>query len=1068
MDGTADGRTPVEVGDPEGAEHRIAHQTTKVGHSSKMDTADALIEQQVQARLFSRDVTTRIGRYRVVEHIGHGGMGRVYAAMDEELDRKVAVKVLLDDDLPSESIRLRFRREAQALARLSHPHVVTVYEVGETRDGQLFLAMEFIRGQSLDAWLKTEPGWRDVLDAFIQGGEGLAAAHHADLVHRDLKPSNLMRSEDGVVKVLDFGLARIDSEEPSYPAGDYQLSDHSGSHPTSPTSPLTRPGAIMGTPAYMSPEQLAGTFVDAASDQYSFCVSLFEALYGERPTVYDSTDDLQESVRRKAAASSNGLPSLLSAAVLRGLEPDPADRWPSMEALLVELRKPLAPRTRSKIAIVASVVTLGLGGSWAFGQYMQVKDRCTGAEAKLVGVWDEQRRGEVKAALVGTELVYASSTWERVESRLDEHARAWVEHHTEACEATAVRKEQSAKTLELRMGCLQDQVTELRAAVEVLADADETVVQNAVALVSALSDHQRCDDVEALGAALPPPDPAVADEVETLRGRLQAIHAEQRAGRVNEALEQIEPVVNEAEKLGYAPLVAEVRHRLGALQRNGGQNTEAEQELRKAYALAIENRHDYIAFEAALELTFLVGNELARHVEGHIWSEAVTAHAKRNPSDLNLSLATRAQGSVYYSQGKYAEAKTHYEESVELLERSLGPEHLELTTALNSVGSALIALGDSEQATHRFERALHITEQALGPDHPAAAANLANLGIALRQLGEYDRAKIMVERSLRVRESAFGADNPDVVKTRSNLCVILSMKGEYEQAHTCHERTLRDAEKVLEPTHPFLAHAVNNLAISLHQRGELEQAGVMFERSLQIKEQLLGPDHPDLAIPLANLGTLLGVLGEHERGRQLHERAIKILETALGPEHRKVGERLGGLGEMLYRQGEIEDAISYLERAIGIMETTHGPEHPDLAPRLTALGAAYRQQGQIARAKAMHGRALAILEATHGSDNIKLADTLTNMAVAMLEDEEFETARGHAERAVALREKHDVEAPSLALSRFTLARALWRDTDERPRARALALQARDALEPSGEQATQRQEVEQWLEQHAVR
>ena len=470
MDGTADGRTPVEVGDPEGAEHRIAHQTTKVGHSSKMDTADALIEQQVQARLFSRDVTTRIGRYRVVEHIGHGGMGRVYAAMDEELDRKVAVKVLLDDDLPSESIRLRFRREAQALARLSHPHVVTVYEVGETRDGQLFLAMEFIRGQSLDAWLKTEPGWRDVLDAFIQGGEGLAAAHHADLVHRDLKPSNLMRSEDGVVKVLDFGLARIDSEEPSYPAGDYQLSDHSGSHPTSPTSPLTRPGAIMGTPAYMSPEQLAGTFVDAASDQYSFCVSLFEALYGERPTVYDSTDDLQESVRRKAAASSNGLPSLLSAAVLRGLEPDPADRWPSMEALLVELRKPLAPRTRSKIAIVASVVTLGLGGSWAFGQYMQVKDRCTGAEAKLVGVWDEQRRGEVKAALVGTELVYASSTWERVESRLDEHARAWVEHHTEACEATAVRKEQSAKTLELRMGCLQDQVTELRAAVEVLAD----------------------------------------------------------------------------------------------------------------------------------------------------------------------------------------------------------------------------------------------------------------------------------------------------------------------------------------------------------------------------------------------------------------------------------------------------------------------------------------------------------------------------------------------------------------------------------------------------------------------
>ena len=298
------------------------------------------IADRVRQRLFQQPlVAHRIGRFTVLEELGRGGMGIVYAAYDERLNRKVAVKVLRDDEGPSEATRLRFQREAQAMARLSHPNVVTVHEVGD--DGDVaFVAMEFIQGQTLGSWLRTRPPWRDVVEAFVMAGRGLAAAHRAGLIHRDLKPPNMMRSDTGRVKVLDFGLARaIDGDSESMTEGFDPTSSGSSA---ALSHAVTRPGTVMGTPAYMAPEQFRGEDADLRSDQFSFCVALYEGLYGERP-FKDSSRWIQlsrsftpdrsgeEEQALLHVPASSKVPAALRKVVLRGLRIDPEQRWPSME-----------------------------------------------------------------------------------------------------------------------------------------------------------------------------------------------------------------------------------------------------------------------------------------------------------------------------------------------------------------------------------------------------------------------------------------------------------------------------------------------------------------------------------------------------------------------------------------------------------------------------------------------------------------------------------------------------------------------------------------------------------------
>jgi WD40 repeat protein/serine/threonine protein kinase len=312
-----------------------------------------------------------IGHFMVLRKLGEGGMGQVYAAYDADLDRKVAIK-LLSGGHQSPTAIARLTREAQGLARLSHPNVVAVYEVGH-QQGVVFIAMEYVDGQTLRDYFERTPdrNWQDKLAVLVQAGKGLAAAHDKQLVHRDFKPDNVMVATDGRVRVLDFGLVRdLEPEHPSSEAREQDdhddHDDHDNHHHAEPRPPahrhLTRTGAILGTPAYMALEQLEGKRADALTDQFAFCVVVFEALYGERPFAGDTAAAVAARMYAgevRPRPSKTEVPRHVHDAIVRGLAAKPSERWPNMPSLLAELEASLERRKRRWIwAVVGALATL--------------------------------------------------------------------------------------------------------------------------------------------------------------------------------------------------------------------------------------------------------------------------------------------------------------------------------------------------------------------------------------------------------------------------------------------------------------------------------------------------------------------------------------------------------------------------------------------------------------------------------------------------------------------------------------------------------------------------------------
>ena len=281
----------------------------------------------------------RLGRYVLLRELGKGGMGVVYAAYDEELDRRVALKLLHEQAAQSRDQRSQIIREAQALARVSAPNVVHVYDVGEL-SGQLYIAMEFVNGTTLTQW-QQQPArtWQEILRMYLTAGEGLCAAHQAGLVHRDFKPDNVLIGEDGRPRVADFGLA-LSAQDPrtllGIDSGEQAVSASSQGSPAADEPE----GVVLGTPLYMSPEQHMGKTTDTRSDQFSFCVALYEALYHQMPFAGKTLAQLRYRVltgEPLTPPATSNVPHPIRDAVLRGLRTEPGQRFASMRALLTAL-----------------------------------------------------------------------------------------------------------------------------------------------------------------------------------------------------------------------------------------------------------------------------------------------------------------------------------------------------------------------------------------------------------------------------------------------------------------------------------------------------------------------------------------------------------------------------------------------------------------------------------------------------------------------------------------------------------------------------------------------------------
>ena len=356
----------------------------------------------------------QIGRYVVLRELGSGGMSVVYVAYDPQLDRHIALKVMRPGGaLRASESAPRLQREAQALARLSHPNVVHVYDVG-TLGHSVYIAMELVDGKTLRQWLHEEPRpWPDVLEVLIAAGEGLAAAHDAGLVHFDFKPSNVLIGDKGRVRVVDFGLAREPRRGESS-AGEEPSASISRSGRLS--EPLTEHGSVMGTPGYISPEHLRGDEADARADQFAFCVTLWQGVYGDRPFVGRNRHELQKAVKQgriRPPPADTKVPPWLCAVLKKGLSVDPYDRYPTLRELLADLRRDPAGRRRTAAFAVAGVVVAGLAVAGLLTATQRGQVDCAAGRERLADHWSDERRDGTRAAFEATGVAFAEPAWER-------------------------------------------------------------------------------------------------------------------------------------------------------------------------------------------------------------------------------------------------------------------------------------------------------------------------------------------------------------------------------------------------------------------------------------------------------------------------------------------------------------------------------------------------------------------------------------------------------------------------------------------------------------------------------
>jgi serine/threonine-protein kinase len=859
-------------------------------------------------------IPREIGRYAVLGELGRGGMGRVLRAYDPKLQREVALKTVRKGQV-SGAAQARMIREARAMAKLSHSNVVAVFDVEVDDDGGVVLAMELVAGTTISQWLLGNPTWTEILDAFVAAGHGLAAAHAAGLLHRDFKPSNVLVGDDGRVKVTDFGLAKPAGSAPSQDAslsGDDEDPD------------LTSPGSVVGTPRYMAPEQYTGSELDETTDQYAFCIALWQALCGEPP--------FEGNMRQLREAKALGpppwprestVPRSIADAIARGLAPARHLRWPSMDALLAALaHDPF--RRRRRVAWVVGVAVVGSGiaaAGWTW--QAQRASLCSGAAVELQGVWDDDRRAEVEAAFGATAIAYAPATWSLVRDAVDAYAQQWSAQHREACEATTMRGEQSQAVMDARMACLRRARVDLAAAVDVLAHADADVVEEARRVVDQLPPLSRCEDAEALLAEVSLPESGEQTEaVEAARLELARTRALMSAGKYDDALAIAEPLLHRSEAIGHAPLHTEVLLTIGRVRRSKGEFPAAEAHLREAYRSALMARQWSTAEICAEELAWVVGYAQERPAEAQAYLDTARGLLPRVGPEGSVEHSIREArieshaGQLEIRAGKYAEAQQRLQRVVDRLVEVLGPDHPDVITTRGTLAQALDSLGKPDEAEAEYRIVVAMKEQRLGAQHPSTGLARLNLAVTLFTQHRLEEAEREYVAAREVLETALGPDHPQVAFARGNLAHVYELQERFAEAEAEHRATLAIKIKAFGADHPRVSTTRSGLATSLSSQGKFEEAEKEAREALRVIEQAQGPDHPDVAKLRCNVAYVLQQMKRYPEAVAELRRAKKVIEAQLGPDHPDVATVAHYLGTaLLHVEGGVEEGIAELERA---------------------------------------------------------------------------------------------------------------------------------------------------------
>ncbi len=984
-----------------------------------------------------------ISHFKIVEKLGEGGMGAVYKARDLKLERLVALKLLPSHLSADEEAKKRFIREAKAASALEHPAICTIYEIDELPDGQMLMAMAFYEGESLRERMKE--GLLDVDEAVEIAGRvaaGLAKAHEKGIVHRDIKPANIIITDDGELKILDFGVAKLAGQ-----------------------TVLTMAGSLLGTVAYMSPEQVNGQEVDARSDIFSMGVVLYEMLTGKHP--FSAEHEMAMVYRivnedpRPLEDLRPGLPPHLQELIDRALKKKRDERLPSMSDFLAALHsgprikvhlpekerpvKPDEPELASKGDMVGPyrlrerIGVGGMGEVWSaeqdkpFHRKVALKILKAGMDTReVVARFEAERQAMALMDHPCIAMVYdAGSTATgrpyfameyikgvSITEYCDRHKLDTVERlklFSRLCEGVQHAHHKAVIHRDLKPSNVL--VTEI----------DGKAVPKIIDFGVAKATAQRLTEKTMythLGQLIGTPEYMSPEQAE-LTGEdidtrtdvysLGVILYELLAGALpfdpenlrQAGFEGIRKTIREVEPPKPSTRVTSLgKSSDGAAAGRSADTATLSSQLRGDLDWIIMK-----ALDKDRNRRYASASDLAADIQRHLNSEPVLASPPSNLYRVKKFVTRHKVWVAAASLVVLALVLGITGTTIGMLRaisaRKMASEEAETARRVSLFLEGLFEVSDPGEARGNSITAREILDAGAGKiaaelkDEPLIQARLmVTMGRVYRNLGLYSQSRSLLEESLALRRSSFGGENLEVACSEQELASLLGAIGDFQSALPLFESTLETRERLLGPDHPDVGLAVSNLGNLYRQMGDFDKAIPLYQRALKIREKTLGPDHMDVSNSLNGLAIVLEAKGDYEAALPLYERALSIREKAYGPDHPQTATSLNNLATLLWFMGDYRKAKEYNKRALTIQEKVLGPDHPDLAHTLNTCANLYQATGDLARTKMIHLRALSIREKNLRPDHPRILESYYNLACVCALQGERDEAIGYLEKCV--------------------------------------------------------------------
>lgn len=902
--------------------------------------------QDLRRRMFGQSDQVRIGRFQLLKTLGEGGHGSVFEAYDEQLARSVALKVLNPGMLGAdpEGASRRLLREAQALAQLSHPHVVQVYDSGRQGD-RVWVAMELVRGASLRAWLRDVDVSRmakrlEVFDKLRQAGRGLAAAHEIGIVHRDFKPENVLVGDDGRVRVADFGLARASTEDDAATEESVSAEDIADD---APLGSLTRTGLILGTPRYMAPEQFGGATTQAC-DQFAFCITAWEAMTGHYPYEGKTAAELLAAFADEAIDQTHAarLPRAMRRALMRGMAADPAARHPTIAALLEALGNPRRTRARRRLTVMGAGAMVTAA---AVGSLMSTSASCRRGRGIVTDAWGPTQREQIEAAFRATEAGFAESAAERAIEGLESRAKRWAELYDEACRINA--GDDDAPDYALQTACLRKRLSEIRAVATVLGEADTTTVGNVAQVLDTVKDLDACGDLAALqaearqleGNEAPP-------EVESFDERLITVEARIAAGQVEKSSPELEALLGEAKAIGYAPILAAVEYTYGRTWAYRDPAVSVEH-LQQAFRFSLQAGDTKTAALSALGLAEHYGYSQGDAERGRQWIAYARSLGERLPVYGLEEDIQHLSALLLRSEARFAEALEALEAARKL---PLTPDRR--VNVVRTIGQLQLYLGQYSASVRTYDDLVAYSEANFGDDHPNYAAALISAASADMATGHAERARARAHQALEIMAaSGIGLDSAHFGVATLDAGLIEAWVGDPAVALDLLAKADANLRHSLDSGTGIFADVTAQSGVAQFAAGKLDEALATLDKALEQFEDVRGGDVSTTSYVHSARGEVLFALGRYVEAEAAfrHSREGNVADEAVGD----LAVDDVNIGAALTAQGKLEAAEPLIVESIADLEARGFALH---------LGLAYWRLGQLRLAQERYDEAVDHLE----------------------------------------------------------------------------------------------------------